>query len=144
MPLVRIPNPSPSKTPYALETASYKPSRHDGPMYVNAIWLGRKNGVTTLSSGTLTLSTFSPNTTAQQRQALTLTETLAIYDPRYGGDAHLRWDGEYLWVNPAFPIPFFQQQTHVEKLDKILRPLLAGRYEELPEGYDGWFVKSVR
>lgn len=123
MPLIKAPSAAPSRRPYAIDPATF-----DGRA-VQAIWLGRKNGATTISIGTLRFW-WQPGMPDEP----TLEECIANCDPRYGGDCRARWDGKHLWVNPSFPLDPAAQVARAEQLAAALATA-----PDIPAGFTGWF-----
>lgn len=132
MPLTQMPYPHPSKRPYAIDPATFRTDMPGLRKVVDAIWLGRKNGATTVSEGVLSL--WWSHRDGRSNGTETLAEAVDNVDPRYGGDAMVRWDGTHLWVNPRQPLTPTEQSVVIARLDSILQTL-----PNLPSGYDGWY-----
>lgn len=89
MPLVKIDKFAPSQRPYALHRETFRVDQH-GCARVEAVWAGRKNGVTTTTVGSLW--DYGPKT---------LVEFVDTIDMRYGGTWIAQWDGSaLLTANP--------------------------------------------
>lgn len=119
---------APSQNPYAVDPESW--DRQTG--HIDAIWAGRKNGVTTITAGTLKI--WAPRTDIN---ALALPEALAQADTRYGGDWELKWDGEELLVNPVVVVKPQEYLQWSYDLDSFLE-----RFPAIPDGYSGWWYRS--
>lgn len=133
---------APSANPYAFrfdEIEFEDLQRRDGSWIrphrglVPALWLGRKNGETTVSIGTFSVY-------AEGREELSrddsIDELLAKADTRYGGSWHQKLVGDTLWMNPNHMLAVKDQI----EITAHLRAVLADP-ENLPSGWTGWFRK---
>jgi hypothetical protein len=136
MPIVPASSFAPSKKPYAIDLNSFQATnksyaRSDGTTYpyttasIDAVWVGRKNGLTYVTSGHLSTGGSG---------CATLREFLDNFDPRYGGQAEARWDGTSMWAPEMAWVDTVAEQA---RLDIILKNLDA-----VPPGFDGWYQLS--
>lgn len=121
--------PPPSSRPYAFVKNSQE-KWLDG-FTVDAYWIGRKNGKTTVSTGKYLLS----STTSGKSFDL-LSDAIAGTDTNYGGNADFRWDGSHLWAKHA--VQESMRGVVIEALDLVLKRYESG--ESLPTSLDGWYV----
>lgn len=131
MPLIRTSSAAPSRRPYAIDRDSFRKVEDQAyPRFeIDAIWLGRKNGATTISMGTLGL--WWHNRPANP----SLDECIAKCDSRYGGDPFAVWNGTHLWVDPRRPMTLRDQGSWAQLLDEILSQVPV-----VPTGWDGWYL----
>lgn len=132
MPLVQQNRWAPSQRPYAIDRNTARIDR--GGWTVNALWVGRKRGATTITTGTLHLFTAALTT---PNPAATLDDALATADMRYGGDWAHQWDGQRLLVNPNDHLTPAQVAEFYDWLDARLAALPA-----VPVGYEGWYYRQ--
>lgn len=135
--------PAPSSNPYAFRLGEIEFSdlqRRDGSWLkpsggvVPALWLGRKNGQTTVSLGTLSI--FSESWSNPLSYDDSPEELLAKADMRYGGSWRQKLVGDTLWMNPNHMLSVEDQI----EVTAYLRSVLDDP-ESLPEGWTGWFRK---
>lgn len=125
MPLIHTKSAAPSARPYALNPETF---RLGGASHtIEALWLGRKDGKTRVSLGTLRLYALG------NQRPKTLEDYFDVADPRYGGDPLYIWNGSSLWTDPSVPWSPSYHDKIVSKLDDVLNWL-----PEVPEGYIGW------
>lgn len=138
MPIEPLTKFAPSKRPYAIDLSTFTVetgtlTRADGTTItthrprIQAIWVGRKNGDTTISLGELGTGGFG---------ATTLTEFLNDFDRRYGGTCKARWNGHDLWAPGYTPDAIAET---AQRLDAILNAL-----PDLPIGYHGWYTLTKK
>lgn len=127
MPLNRTDSAAPSRRPYALNPDTFE--LRDIGASVEAVWLGRKDGRTRISRGTLRLY---PEKRGQRPSSLS--DFLSCADSRYGGKAEVIWDGEHLWTDPVLRLDPDAQKQAITELDRMLDEL-----PDVPPDYDGWF-----
>lgn len=125
--LERTERPVVSRTPYAIDRSSARQAEFWWT--VDALWLGRKNGRTTVMFGTLNLY---PERNGSRPACLE--DALAVADGRYGGAWHAKFDGEHLLVNPTFPLTPAEQAKLIARLEQALDSFPAP-----PVEFDGWF-----
>jgi hypothetical protein len=123
-PFIDATSAAPSRRPYGLVRQTFK-RRDNLGMTVIAYWLGRRNGRTTVSFGSVHMWWQG------MPESPTWEECLANIDGRYGGNCRARWDGESLWV--AEEVPPQQYAEFVPMLDSVLRNL-----PDVPPGVDRW------
>ena len=146
MPLNPAPSPAPSKRPYAfdLTTLSWDPTYG---WSCEAIWLGRKNGVTRLSYGVVRF--WWPFREADCHDAGLDWATLRTHcDERHGGTP---WfiagtDGSF-WSSPAAGAPTLPLDEQRQMRSKLLNML--NQLPLVPADFDGWYrlvsaTKEVR
>lgn len=144
MPLIPVTRKlAPSSNPYAfrLDSAEYETlTRHDGvvidpsQIIFDAIWLGRKNGVTTVTIGRYTVWTHGQDRLSRDDDLTTL---LSKTDTRYGGSWTAKFDGDVLLMEPTHILPIPEQVALVEQLRGVLDDP-----EHLPAGWSGWYRKA--
>ena len=143
MPLIPVTRKlAPSSNPYAFRTASAQTeslTRNDGSVIdlfrvtYDAIWLGRKNGVTTVTIGSYSVYADGQEELSRDDD---LTALLAKADTRYGGSWAAKYDGETLLVEPTHPLTPQEQMKLIEQLSGVLQDP-----ESLPPQWIGWFKK---
>lgn len=127
---------APSSNPYAFRLSDWERSYlgRDGSLFsvtVPAIWLGRKNGVTTVTYGTYR---FYADARLSLSESDTIDDLAAKADTRYGGDWEGKLIGDVFLLEPTHPVPLEDQPRVVE----FLRGILADP-ENLPAGWAGWY-----
>lgn len=119
--------PPPSSRPYAFVKDSQE-KWLDG-FTVDAYWIGRKNGKTTVSTGKYRLSSFSESFDL-------LSDAIAGTETDFGGNCDFRWDGSHLWAKHT--VQESMRGIVIEALDLVLKRYESG--ESLPTSLDGWYV----
>ena len=100
---------------------------------VDAYWIGKKSGNTTVSTGKYHLS---PEKSGVKFDLLE--DAIANTETDYGGRCDFKWDGTVLWS--AEPIQESMRGVVIEALDLVLKRFEAGK--PLPSNLDGWYVKD--
>lgn len=131
-----------SKSPYAVDLSSFEVTERystytnpDGtsrqaekPHYnigVTAVWFRRKDGKLTAHLGSLW-------DISRERPTDVTSWLEEMWDGRYGGNCHARWDGECLWAPETTWARMVEDQA---TLDAMLKG-----FPEAPAGYDGWWT----
>jgi hypothetical protein len=120
--LVKLDKFAPSQRPYAFLRESFQIDQR-GRATVEAIWPGRKSGVTTASFGQLGGYRLS-----------TLDDLIENIDMRYGGYSIGKWDGERLITDQSRSMSYCNSLA--EQLDMVLQAFPA-----VPEGWEGWYYR---
>lgn len=146
MPLIPVTRKlAPSTSPYAFRITGLRFTdlkRNDGTWVrpfsaiLPAMWLGRKDGETTITLGTYTV--FADGVAKLSRED-SLEDLLAKADTRYGGTWHQKLDGESLLMEPAHRLSVGDQTKTISFLQGVLDDP-----ETLPSGWLGWFKKDGR
>lgn len=144
MPLIPVTRKlAPSSNPYAFrrDSAEYDTlTRNDGTILdpssviFDAMWLGRKNGVTTVTIGRYTVWTHGQDKLSRDDDLTTL---LSKADTRYGGSWAAKYDGAHLLVEPTYQ---YTPQDQIELIEH-LRGVLDDP-GHLPAGWSGWYRKA--
>lgn len=118
---------------YAVERDSFRtiiipPSSSVIKCVCGAIWFKRRDGIISVSMGTLR----NYYNTDLFEEPSGLFEFLRSYeDGRFGGDCVARFDGKNLWSDSK------NVEVNKQRL-KVLNSIL-GKFPNLPKNYDGWW-----
>mgnify|MGYP001167510147 CR=1 FL=1 len=125
---------TPSLKPYALDLTSA--NRDENVTFftafqVRALWIGRKNGKTTVTEGVLYVHPRNYSITGNVETILSMADTSS------GGAWEYVWNGSTLQVNPNNPLSPAEAIEKAAFLDEVLKNLPA-----VPEGFDGWYYRN--
>ena len=127
---------APSQKPYWFDAKSLRPFSSTSHK-VNAMWVGRKNGLTVVTLGTYSLHTHARFRSLDMPYDADALITHA--DTRYGGDWLYRWDGLRFQENPTAPI---RPLTDLIRVRRSLETILIGLPESMSE--PGWLGPYYR
>lgn len=123
-----------SQNPYWFDLSSIQHGNLGGAN-IDAIWFGRKKGLTTVTFGTYSL--YFP----KSEKNAPVSHLIEIADTRYGGSWMYQWDGESFLREPMSPL---STPADLAEVQTRLDNLLADTPDPFPVGstWDGPYYKA--